>query len=55
MATANTNQMAEILDQVKTWPVPSRITLARQILETVEEKSGVGPPPRKSSLRSLVG
>lgn len=55
MSTTSTDQMAEILEQVKMWPVPSRIILARQILESVEGQSAAEPPPKKGSLRDLVG
>ena len=55
MSTADADPMAEILDRIKTLPVPSRITLARQILESVEGKSVIEPPPRKRSLSELVG
>ena len=55
MSAASTNPISEVLEQVKTWPVPSRITLARQILESVEGKAALEPPPKKGSLRELVG
>jgi hypothetical protein len=55
MNAADPHQMAMILDQIKAWPVPSRITLARRILESVEETPAVGPPIRRPSLRDLVG
>jgi hypothetical protein len=36
MSTAEANEMGDVLDRVKTWPPPQRITLARHILETLE-------------------
>jgi hypothetical protein len=55
MNAADQHPMAMILDQIKAWPIPSRIALARRILESVEEMLAVEQPPRKSSLRDLVG
>lgn len=55
MSTAEANEMADILNRVKSWPVPSRIELARHILETVEGRPAVEPPPRSRPVSDLVG
>jgi hypothetical protein len=36
MSIAEANEMVDVLDRVKTWSPPQRITLARRILETLE-------------------
>ena len=36
MSTVEANEMADVLDRVKTWSPPLRIALARRILETLE-------------------
>jgi hypothetical protein len=33
-----TNEIADVVQQVQNWPVPMRISLARQILESVEHE-----------------
>ena len=49
MSTVESSEMADVLDRVKTWPAPQRLTLARRILETLEapdaRAAGVGRPP----------
>ena len=55
MDVADPDPMGVILDQIKAWPVPSRITLARRILESVEQAPAAEQPPGKTSLRDLVG
>ena len=44
MSTTETNDIAEVVGRVQGWPVPMRIALARQILETLE---GVRCAPAK--------
>jgi hypothetical protein len=36
MNATQTNQIAEVVQRVQSWPPPMRIALARQILETLE-------------------
>jgi hypothetical protein len=49
------NEMADILDRIKNWPIPERITLARHILESVEARPVVEPPPRRLPLSDVIG
>jgi hypothetical protein len=55
MSTAEANELADVLDRVKTWTPARRITLARRILETVELSSAVEPPPRRIPLEQVFG
>jgi hypothetical protein len=55
MSTAEANEMADILTRIKTWSVPSRVTLARRILESVEGKPAIEPSPHTGSLKDLLG
>jgi hypothetical protein len=49
MDTADSCEMIDVLDRVKTWSAPQRITLVRRILETLEAPTAVavggGPTP----------
>jgi hypothetical protein len=54
MSVAETNEVVEILDRVKSWSPALRIVLARRILETVETHPA-SAPPRKGSLKDLLG
>lgn len=36
MQTVESSELDEVLERVKTWPAPGRLTLARRILETLE-------------------
>jgi hypothetical protein len=36
MNIAGADEVSEILDRVRRWPTPSRITLARRILESID-------------------
>ena len=49
MNTAETSEVVNVLERVKTWSPPQRITLARRILETLETPAGVPPiePPTR--------
>ncbi len=57
------DEMSEVLDRVKDWPPPSRIILARRILESLETpavaETGPEPPPESPTrgvpVESLVG
>ena len=55
LGTAEANEVADILSRIKTWSVPSRITLARHILESVERGPVIEPPPRKRPVSHLIG
>jgi hypothetical protein len=48
MNTAESREVVDVLERVKTWSPPQRITLARRILETLEAPGagavGEGPP-----------
>jgi hypothetical protein len=41
MTMAESNELAAVVERVKSWPPPMRIALARRILETLEN----APPP----------
>ena len=45
MAISGTNEIADVVDRVKSWPAAMRITLARKILESVEKAAGPEPTP----------
>jgi hypothetical protein len=48
MSAAESSEVVDVLDRVKTWSAPQRILLARRILETLEAPApgaiGGGPP-----------
>ncbi len=48
MSTAEADELAHVLERVKTWSPPLRITLARRILETLDESA---PPPTDEPTR----
>ena len=54
MSATQERDLAEVLDRVKAWPLPMRITLARRILETTETTS-IAEPPRTMSLDQVIG
>lgn len=54
MSATQERDLAEVLDRVKAWPLPMRITLARRILETTETPS-IAEPPRTMSLDQVIG
>jgi hypothetical protein len=45
MTVSETSEIADVLNRVKSWPAVTRITLARQILESVEKAAGAEPAP----------
>jgi hypothetical protein len=57
MSTADATELTDVLNLVKTWPTTLRIALARKILESLDkiETHPVSPPPRKGSLKDLLG
>jgi hypothetical protein len=50
MSTAETTELTDVLNRVKTWSPESRIVLARRILETLD---GSRCPPRGLPIRSV--
>jgi hypothetical protein len=54
MSTISTPDRDRILDEVRGWPAQDRLTLAREILQTLEG-SFPGQPARRKSLRDLLG
>jgi hypothetical protein len=55
MSAAEANELADVLERVKTWPAAQRITLARRILETVGLSPSVEEPPRRVPLEQVFG
>ena len=54
MNTAESTEVIDVLERVKTWSPPQRITLARRILETLETPAGgaaSGGPPINAPTR----
>lgn len=52
-----TNEIAQMVQQVQRWPITMRIALARQILESVErepETASVSPLPRGPSAAEIA-
>lgn len=45
MILVETNEIAEILSQVRSWPAARRVALARRILETLENPPVEQPSP----------
>jgi hypothetical protein len=54
MSESQTIPVAEVLGQVATWPVEERLTLAREILQSVQRDVSETPRPKKS-LKALYG
>jgi hypothetical protein len=63
MNPAGADEVSEVLDRVKRWSPPSRITLARRILESLDTStagqttvgSSTEPPIRGVPVDSVVG
>lgn len=52
-----TNDITQMFQQIQSWPVPMRISLARQILESIErERAGASLPslPRGPSAAEIA-
>jgi hypothetical protein len=49
MSTAGADEVSEILDRVKHWSPPSRLTLARRILESLDTSAVGGTEPESPS------
>jgi len=48
MSTTEATELADVLNRVKTWPSTLRITLARKILESLDQaEAHSAPPPPK--------
>ena len=45
MTLAETNDVADVVQRVKSWPAPMRIALARRILETLETGPATAATP----------
>lgn len=54
MSTAQKDPIVDILNVVKTWPTAQRISLAKQLLDTVSRELEA-TPPRKKSVANLMG
>ena len=57
MTTAETNDIADVVQRVRSWPAPMRIALARRILETLETPPPPEPlpaPPRGFSAEEVM-
>lgn len=46
MTPVETNQIADVVQRVQSWPPPLRLALARRILETLESPAVDQPPPK---------
>jgi len=57
MSTAEAEELAHVLDRVKTWSPPLRITLARRILETLDESDHppIEEPTRGWPVEKVLG
>jgi len=44
MTSGETNQIADMVQRIQSWPSPMRIALARRILETLENPPVQQPP-----------
>jgi hypothetical protein len=56
MSVPEINELVEVLARVKAWDPATRIILARQILETLEQTSPYrGSAPRGRPVRELIG
>ena len=47
MSAAEAIELTDVLNRVKDWPTPLRLTLARRILETIETSEVLPVPPPK--------
>jgi hypothetical protein len=52
VSTAEATELTDVLNRVKTWPTTLRITLARQILESLD-KGEAPPEPSPPKSRGL--
>ena len=54
MTVAETNDIAEVVQKVRSWPAGMRIVLARRILETLEGTDAPARLPRGPSAAEVV-
>jgi hypothetical protein len=54
MATATENGVISVWEQVKAWPVPQRIALASQILQSLEREQAPAELPAEPTPRKTV-
>jgi hypothetical protein len=55
MNAAGADEVSEILDRLKHWSPPTRITLARRILESLDATAGGGTTPGSPSETTMRG
>jgi hypothetical protein len=49
MSAPEANELTDVLNQVKTWPTTLRITLARKILESLDQAEAPAEPPARKT------
>ncbi len=54
MTATQSQELADVVDRVKDWPLDMRISLARRILETAETPAII-EPSRTLSLDQVIG
>jgi hypothetical protein len=54
MSATQNEEITDVFNRVKGWPLDMRITLARRILETTEVPA-IAEPPRTLSLDQVIG
>jgi hypothetical protein len=54
MSATQNEEISDVFNRVKDWPLDMRITLARRILETTEVPA-IAEPPRTLSLDQVIG
>jgi len=58
MNPTDDTEFTKVLDQVRTWPTPLQVALARRILDTVNvspSPSNSSKPPKTMSLDQVIG
>jgi hypothetical protein len=51
---STTNELTEVLEKVRAWPLPMQISLARRILETVDASQPAAGEPRGKSAAEVM-
>jgi hypothetical protein len=55
MSTAESTELTDVLNRVKTWPVASRIALVKEVLETLTPATSESPSvPRGPSAAEII-
>ncbi len=49
MSTAEATELTEVLNRINTWPTTLRITLARKILESLDNAKAPATPPAQKT------